>query len=388
MLPKPPPQYSLMITTSALRNADPAGDRRDGSRQALRRAVQIQFAVLPVRHRRARFERLMDRVLLIRNVFDDEVRFLEAGVDIAPHRGFASLRISGPLTGSELIEVCLRPLDRLDLAAHEHVAFGSSIRAARLEAIERIDHERQRFEVDSNRFDGGGRQFFAVRGDRENRLAFVERLFRQAELRWNGRRLRLLLRGRNGGGGGRRSRGAGCTGARWRRGRSTSRCIPAGRSVAAPPAAAARWCTLSWRGGWWRQIVRGQNRVHTWHRQRATRIDVDDSRVRPRTEHQLGEQHAVGAEVFGVLGLAGDLRDQIGRLVVVTDQFELARVNGWKRRFRPGCRLCRGCLTCRGCGRCAGCARCGRCGALRCLVCHHALLASSAAFIMQSRILL
>ncbi len=50
----------------------------------------------------------MDRVLLIRNVFDDEVRFLEAGVDIAPHRGFAGLRISGPFTGSELIEVCLR----------------------------------------------------------------------------------------------------------------------------------------------------------------------------------------------------------------------------------------------------------------------------------------
>ena len=46
-----------------------------------------------------------------------------------------------------------------------------------------------------------------------------------------------------------------------------------------------------------------------------------DARVRHRAEQQLAEQHAVGAIVLGVLRLARHLRDQIGRRVVLADQF-------------------------------------------------------------------
>jgi hypothetical protein len=43
--------------------------------------------------------------------------------------------------------------------------------------------------------------------------------------------------------------------------------------------------------------------------------------VRQRTEQQLAEQHAVHPEIFGVLGLTGDLRHQIRCRVVLADEF-------------------------------------------------------------------
>ena len=46
-----------------------------------------------------------------------------------------------------------------------------------------------------------------------------------------------------------------------------------------------------------------------------------------RAEQQLAEQHAVDAEVFGVLGLAGDLRDEVRRGVVLADEFVSAMVS-------------------------------------------------------------
>ena len=51
------------------------------------------------------------------------------------------------------------------------------------------------------------------------------------------------------------------------------------------------------------------------------RIDVPDAAVRERTQEQLAEEHAVGAVVFGVLRLAGDLGDEIGRRIVLADKF-------------------------------------------------------------------
>jgi len=41
--------------------------------------------------------------------------------------------------------------------------------------------------------------------------------------------------------------------------------------------------------------------------------------MRHGAEQQFREQHAVGSVVFGVFRFAGDLRDQIGRGVVVSD---------------------------------------------------------------------
>ena len=64
-------------------DADPSRHRRDRPHDALRRAVQIELAVLPVRHRRARFERLVARRLRVECLVEDESRLLEAGVEIA-----------------------------------------------------------------------------------------------------------------------------------------------------------------------------------------------------------------------------------------------------------------------------------------------------------------
>jgi hypothetical protein len=43
--------------------------------------------------------------------------------------------------------------------------------------------------------------------------------------------------------------------------------------------------------------------------------------VRDGTQQQLAEEHAVDAEVFGIFGFSGDLGDEIGGRVVLTDQF-------------------------------------------------------------------
>ena len=60
------------------------------------------------------------------------------------------------------------------------VALRACVRTAGPQADERIDHERQRLEFDDDLLDrlGGGQ--FVDGGDGENRLAFVQRLHRQA----------------------------------------------------------------------------------------------------------------------------------------------------------------------------------------------------------------
>ena len=59
LLPKPPPVYSLMMTTFGRIDADPARHGADRPHRALRRAVHVELAVLPVGHRGPRFERLV-----------------------------------------------------------------------------------------------------------------------------------------------------------------------------------------------------------------------------------------------------------------------------------------------------------------------------------------
>ena len=69
-----------------------------------------------------------------------------------------------------------------------------------------------------------------------------------------------------------------------------------------------------------RQVVGGEDRLDARHRQRRAGVDAAHARVRHRAEEQLAEQHAVGAEVLGVLRAAGDLGDVVGRHVVGADQ--------------------------------------------------------------------
>ena len=50
------------------------------------------------------------------------------------------------------------------------------------------------------------------------------------------------------------------------------------------------------------------------------RVDAAHPRVRPLAQHQLAEQHAVGAKVFGITGAARDLRDDVWGDVVAADE--------------------------------------------------------------------
>ena len=109
------------------------------------------------------------------------------------------------------------------------------------------------------------------------------------------------------------------------------------RRESARPGRAARWsaprspCVLAWTpspsvapAAGAGQVVGGQDRLDAGHRQRRARVDARHARVRHRAEQQLREQHAVGAVVLGVLRLAGDLRDEVGRRVVLADQLAVS----------------------------------------------------------------
>jgi len=70
------------------------------------------------------------------------------------------------------------------------------------------------------------------------------------------------------------------------------------------------------------EVLGGEDRRHARHGQRLSRVDPPHARVRHRAEQQLAEQHAVGTKIFRVLGAPGDLRDEVGRLIVLADQRE------------------------------------------------------------------
>ena len=61
----------------------PAHDRHDRLHGALRRQMDVELAVLPVRHRRARLEALMAGVRRHERFVEDERRLLEAGLEVA-----------------------------------------------------------------------------------------------------------------------------------------------------------------------------------------------------------------------------------------------------------------------------------------------------------------
>ena len=217
------------------------------------------------------------------------------------------------------------PLDRLDLGADEHVAFGAAVRAAGAQAVERIDDEVERLEVDANRFDGGGGELFAVGGDGENRLALVHRLLGERELRREcGGVCGCLLRGRDGGGRRRRARCAAAAPGPVGGASPARRLLPVRGAWPARPRRHRRGGTRRGAGGGCRRAPGGGGgggrssavRTACTPGIASARLAsmLTHARVRTRAEHQLAEQHAVGAEVLGVLRLAGDFRHQVGRL--------------------------------------------------------------------------
>jgi hypothetical protein len=78
LLPNPPPVYSLMKTILSGSNVQPARDRGQCLRSALRARVNVDFAVLPVGHRAAGFERLMAGIGSDERLVKNERRILEA----------------------------------------------------------------------------------------------------------------------------------------------------------------------------------------------------------------------------------------------------------------------------------------------------------------------
>ena len=117
LLPNPPPVYSLMNTTLLGIDAQPARDRGDGLGGALRAGVNVDLAVLPVRHRRAGLEALVAGVRRDERFVEDQRRVLEARVDIAdrPFIGRLAHRQTALLG---LGEVRLGPLELRDVGRH------------------------------------------------------------------------------------------------------------------------------------------------------------------------------------------------------------------------------------------------------------------------------
>ena len=292
LLPNPPPVYSLMKHDLVGRDADPPRDRRDRLHRALCRRVHVQLAVLPVRHRGTRFERLVAGRLRHERFVEHEVGLLEAFVDVADHERVCELA-DRHLTRARLVEVVFRPLPDHDLRrrrrcrrrgrragnggrgrgrrerrTHPDVALRPCVRTVRAEAFNRIDDEGQRLEFDLDLFDRFRRGELVDGGDRQNRLALIERLVRQAAFRLRGR-LHVLAK-----------RGAG------------------GRTG---------------------HVVRGEDGLDAGHRERGARVEPRDARVRHGAREELAEQHAVDAEVLGVLGSPGDFRDEIRCRVVFAD---------------------------------------------------------------------
>src|SRR5439155_12167583 len=149
--------------------------------------------------------------------------------------------------------------------AYPDVALRACVRAARPQRFDWIHDERQRFEFDVDRFHGLGGFELARRGNRENRLALIERLVRQPAFGLGG-----------------------------------------GLDVLAERRA----------GGRARHVVCRENRLHPRYRQRLARVEPLDARVGHRAREQLAEEHAVHPIILGVLRLAGDFRDEVGRRVV------------------------------------------------------------------------
>ena len=244
--------------------------------------MDVEFAVLPVGHRRARLERLVARVGCDERLVEHERRVLEAGVEIAVRplvgrlaHGQAPLLVFGEVGVGPLQLLDRRRRDRLPrhrwLRLAPDVAFEARVRAARTQGHQRIDGERKRFPIDLDLFDRFHSGGLVDSRDGEDRLALIDRLVaeRLLALRVGGNALTEI-----------------------------------GDDV-----------------GRRRQIVGGEDALDARHRQRLAGIEVPDAAVRERTQEQLAEEHAVGAVVFGVLRLAGDLGDEIGRRIVLADKF-------------------------------------------------------------------
>jgi hypothetical protein len=233
-----------------------ARDPGDRKALALRRAVKVTLAVLPVRECAARLHRVVPEARRHESLVEHELRSGETRIDVAerPFRERLALRQLSVLGAREILS---RPFDVLELDALHDITVRARVRPAGEQALQRVDRERQLFVGDLDLLEGVARELLGVGRDGENRMADEQRLVREN---------RLLRR----------------------------------RRV--------------------RDLIGPQNAVHTGHRERGARVDARHSRMRHGARQQLHEHHALGTEVLGVLRFARHLRVHIGRREILAKQ--------------------------------------------------------------------
>ena len=173
--------------------AQPSGDRVDRLNRALRREVDVQLAVLPVREARAALETLMARVRRDERLVEHQRRFLQARLDIAERPDRIGMFAHRQPAFGVFSELLVGPFEILDLrkwrrlagrrrGAHPHVAFDARCRRAWAKRRNGIDIERQHVPANLDLLDRFGRSRFVNRAHRKHRLALIERLARQRAL--------------------------------------------------------------------------------------------------------------------------------------------------------------------------------------------------------------
>ena len=278
-------------------DAQPSCDRGNGLSGALSAGMNVDLTVLPVRHRCTSLEALMARVGRNECFVKNERRVFQTRIDIADRPLFARLAhrqtalfgfleiIAGPLKCLEFGRILrwrLAGLRRRWRHSHPSVPISSGVRAARPQAYERIDHERQTLIIDFNFFNCIGGSELVDCGYGKNGLALKQRLHRQ----------RLISPGVG------QNHGSVIVDAVGRR----------------------------------RKLVHGENCLHSRHRERRARIYTPHSCVRHGAQEQLAEKHAVRAIVLGVLRLSSNFSVKVTSRVILANQLVL--IGG--RYFRHG----------------------------------------------------
>ena len=238
-------------------DADVTGKARDHRRLALARAEHEDLAVLPVSHGGTGLHALMALGADHEAFVEDELCLLEAGIKIAIGPFFGGLA-HRQVAFAGRRKVARRPLDGLEFDPRiGDVAVGPGRGAGRMQAVERIDHERQRLVFDLDEVDGILGELLGFRRDREDRVADVERLVGQDRI--------------------------------------------VGR----------REC---------RHVICRDDAEHALQLERGRAVDALHLGVRHRAREHAAEHHAVGAVVLRVFRLAGDLAVDVGRGEILADQ--------------------------------------------------------------------
>ena len=210
--------------------------------------MQEELPVLPVSHATAWLHGVVRDRLVDNRVLDDHVRLGEARLNVAHgplRRGFTHRQ---PVRAS-LLKDRFGPLEASRFAPPGHIPAHMRIRPSLAQALKRVQHEGERFQVHPDCLHRGRRSRLVHRRDRENGLALVLGLVRQRGLAHS-----LRLHG---------------------------------------------------------QLLGPEDAQHPLHRLRRARVHTADARMRHRAQEELREDHPLGAEVLGVAGPARDLRPQI-----------------------------------------------------------------------------